>query len=444
MLVAVVALGLGACGTAVEPSAPAPLASEPIPTSAPSPTRGLTVQPTPSLPVPQATEKPRPAGTCPPAPEDVPIPSVENPINFGDALVQYLNAGGSIEQLVEQADQLNVLTMPTEQGSFARPDLNGDGLPEIALALADWTSPPAQGRLFLALCEAGSYRLIPFTPEGNDAPVVQIHAAFDLTGDAQDDLLIGIETCGASTCFQDFDLLVWREQRLRDLLVDYSSELPSPGIQVFGTTMDGSRLFVITVSGFSSAGGGPYQTRALTYGRDPDSGLFNVLDLRLQPSSFRIHVLHGGDRSFALGNYPAALDAYNRVILDDDLDDWPSDEFDPELPGRRRLELAAYARFRRILVRLKMDDPASAQVHYQDLIDHHPAGAPGAGFSRMGQVFWEEFTASGDLNAACAAAQSFAADHPSEVLHPPEDLGPLEYGYGNPEYSPAGLCPTTP
>jgi hypothetical protein len=444
-LVAVGSLVLGACvgASSGQPSTVSPTATA-IETAPPvngSPTLSASITPTPKPAVQTPTARPRTTGPCPPTPADLPLPFIENPLDFGDGLLQYLDAGGSIEALVEQADLINVITMPTPQGAFARPDLDGDGVPEIALALADWSSGPAKGRFYLAMCEAGRYRLLS-APLRAESPVVRIHAAIDITGDDNDDLLIGTQSCGASTCFQDFDLLSWSEAGVRDLLVDYGSEyapeLPSPGVQVFGRIMDGSRMFVITFGAFSSAGAGPPREQSLTYWRDPESGLFMPISVRLLPSTFRIHVVHDADRSFALGNYQAALEAYNRAVLDDSLDDWPSGEFEPPPAGSRRLALAAYARFRRVLARLMMDDPASAEVHYRDLLEQHPAGTPGAGFARMGEIFWQEFKDTGDLNAACAAARRFAEDNPSEVLDP------LDYGYGNPQYTPSGLCPAVP
>ncbi len=368
----------------------------------------------------------------------MPVPALDEPLNFGEAFVQYLNGGGSFERLVEQAGRLGLLASRQEREASAQPDLNGDGHPEPVLSLVDWLAPESPGKLYVAKCEGGAYRLIYTTPDSRDYPRATIVAAFDQSGDGWDDLLISREGCGAHTCFAVVEVLMWYQDALQNRLDDYYLDLPSPTIQVFGPMMDGSYQVVVTGNGVASIGAGPFHKRAVTWGWNPDTHTFRMVDYRFLPSNYRIHIVHEGDRSFALGNYAAALDYYNRVIHDSTLEDWPVYEGDPDLAPRRRQELAAYARFRRILVRLKLGDPASAEVHYQDLIDRHPPGAPGAGFAQMGRVFWEKFTSSGDLEAACAAAQRYAAANPAEVLDP------LEYGYSNPTYSPAGLCPTAP
>lgn len=385
-----------------------------------------------------ATEVPPPPENCPPPPVDVPIPPIDDVLNYGDFFIEYLNLGGTLERLAEHAEELNLLGDIGVPEGFMRPDLNGDGIPEMVVSLVDWMGSFSEGKVYVAMCEGGEYRLSYASPDRNDFGTAQIDSVFDMTGDSLDDMIIRRRGCGAHTCFEWIEVVVWHEGQLQNQMEDVYFDLPSTGIEFVGPELDGSYQIHMTGNGVASIGAGPYHRRSVTWEWDQDAHLFRPRELELLPSTWRIHFIHDGDQAFTNGNYPQALDAYERVIHDTTLMDWPSAEFAPEFAEQRPQELAAYARFRRILTHLKMDDFALAEVHYQDLIDNHSPGEPGAGFARMGEIFWEEFKISRDFNSACEEAQDFAAANPSEVIEP------LDYGYSNLTYTPSGLCPTTP
>lgn len=434
LLTAMLTLGLVACSwfTTAPAATPTsmPIEARPTVTSTPRPTLGATLTLSP-------TAAALPSLGCPPPPADVPIPEIEDVLNFGDALVQYLNAGGSIERLAEQADAVGVLGDIGVLQGFMQSDLNGDDIPEIAISLVNWMDSFQEGKIYVAMCESGEYRLSYASPDRDDFRTAQIDSVFDMTGDGLDDLVIRRRGCGAHTCSEWIEVVVWHEAQLQDRMEDVYFDLPSTGIEFIGPVSDGLYQIYMTGNGVASVGAGPYHRRAVTWEWDQNAHLFRPGELELLPSPWRIHFVHDGDQAFTNGEYMLALDAYERVIHDDTLQDWPSGELGPTLVEERPQELAAYARFHRILTRLKMDDFTSAEVHYQDLIDNHPSGEPGDGFARMSQIFWDEFAASKDFNSACEEALDFAGANPSRVLDP------LDYGYSNLTYTPSGLCPTT-
>ncbi|MFQ5942324.1 MAG: tol-pal system YbgF family protein [Anaerolineales bacterium] len=440
-----VALGLAACGITartiapqnqiqVQDSATATIAPSPIslPSSMPTSSLRPTAEPAPPTEVPLIT------GQCPPEPDDVPIPPIDNVLDYGESLLQYLNAGGPIEQLAEHAAEEHLLGDVGVASGFTAHDLNGDGIPEIAISLVDQFEGRRPGRVYVAMCGDGRYDLAYTSADNVQYDTAKIETVFDITGDGLDDLIILLSSCGAHTCFDWLEVVVWEDYKFEDRMGTTYFDLPSTGIEFFGPITDGSYEIYMTGNGVASIGAGPYHRRAVTWRWDPFNRRFYAMDFRYLPSRWRIHFVHDGDQSFALGNYELALEYYNRVIHDGALQDWPSSEWNPAYEDSRPGELAAYARFRRILTRLKMGDPESAAVHYQDLIDNHPPGEYGEAFARMGEVFWTEFLASGDFNRACEVAQPFAP------LSVSVDFPPLEYGYSNPTYTAAGMCPTTP
>lgn len=443
LLVAVTtAACLGSSSTATLQPPPSKLPTTPTdPSLTPTPSRTPTTVPgairTPTV---QATWSARAPLGCPPPPTEIPTPPIEDVSEYGEMLLAYLNHGGSIERLAAYASEVHLLgDVGVDQG-YATPDLDGDGIPEIAISLANFAEDENPGTVYVARCAGNRYELAYQVGDDMDYPTAQIYAVFDATGDGLVDLIIRQQGCGAHTCFEWLQVLSAHGfgATLRNRMADVYVDLPSTSFQFYGPMTDGSVQLVMTGNGVASVGAGPYHRRALTWVWQSEQDYFAVDELRYLPSEYRIHTVHDADRSYALRNYPLAMDIYNRVIHDSSLREWPTALVDPEVPAARGEELKAYARFRRVLTRLKMNDFASAEIHYQDLLENHPSGAAGAGFAQMGKSFWEAYAATDDFDAACRAAQDFAAAHTAEVIDP------LYYGYSNPSYTPAGLCPIGP
>jgi hypothetical protein len=53
----------------------------------------------------------------------------------------------------------------------------------------------------------------------------------------------------------------------------------------------------------------------------------------------------------------------------------------------------------------------------------------------LAQTLWDEYQATGDLAAACQAAQDYAQQHSQSVLDT------LYYGYANKTYVASDICP---
>ncbi len=435
---AILGFGLAACGRST-------IAPEPSSTPFPERTTSFPLERTATPVIP--TRTPEPPGECPPSPAEVQPEPIEDVLEYGDAFLSYLNAGGSFErmaafafdQLVVYTDELHVINYGglEVEDTFAQPDLSGDRVPELVMSLVDWWDDPQQhGKVYVAVCERGKYRLGYATQDIGYYWTPTIEGVFDITADGLDDLIIRRVGCGAHTCFARLEVVGWANGELRDWMEDVDFELPSTGIEFVGPAADGSYQIIMTGTGVGSIGAGPYRQRSVTWNWNRQTLLFQPGELELLPSAYRIHTVHDGDDSYAAGDYSQALEYYNRVIQDRTLEDWPTMLVDEAFVDARRLELAGYARFRLILTHIKLEDLEAARADYLDLIRSHPSGTAGNGFARMGEAFWKEFTASGDFSAACLAAQEVAAASPDEFQMA------LDYGYENRTYLPADLCPT--
>jgi hypothetical protein len=221
---------------------------------------------------------------------------------------------------------------------------------------------------------------------------------------------------------------VWDGSGFSNRLQGASDDLPYPEIEIVGPADDGTYQLAVTGTGIASAGAGPYRQRTRTWSWDASAqALVPGPDVPL-PSNFRIHVVLDADAAALAADFAGAHDLYHRVVTDETLQDV---EFSPA----PRDNLIAYAMYREVVTYVLMKDLGDAQVVYGILQNSYPAGAPGRAYADLGTAFWERYSADEDLGAACQAAQAYAAAHPDDVL------GPLYYGYANPTYTAADLCP---
>ena len=379
---------------------------------------GATVPPAEPTATAGLEECGQPSGN-PELPPDLPAESAAGHV------AAYLNDGGSVSSLSAWAEERAQLGEMFQGKTLAEADFDGDMRLDIALVA---TAEPFEWVWIILLCRAGRYVPAHVVREGPEWRALVVHRAQDLDADDRADLLVGRWTCGAHTCFDQLQVLMWRDEGFENRLSGASDDLPYPDIGVRDPVGDGSHPIVVTGTAIGSVGAGPYRPRERVWRWDAAADLYRVSEDRLLPAEYRVHVLHDADRAYREGDAAAARELYLRVIEDGSLLDW-------EESGARRMELAGYARFRMVLVSLIQGDASSAERAYDELRGSHPAGSPGAGFAEMGAVFWEVWEETGKIEAGCAAARAFADAQPELVLQP------LDYGYANPAYTAEDLCP---
>ncbi len=366
--------------------------------------------------------------SCPTPPGNPPPPDLSHLGSAASEVERYLNAGGSPAtlQALLDAQAGRLLT-----GRFAaKADVDGNGFKDLILSLIDPVSEvdPPTGTLFAYVCRGTGYRLTYTTPSFPNLSAPIIHAAKDLNGDLKAEVLIGRKTCGANTCFEAIEVLVWAEASLQNRLQGSSSDLPNPVIEVRPLPDQGIHIIRVTGTGVSSAGAGPYRPITRSWTWNSEEAAFTPEGDVIQPSNYRIHRLWDADRAAAEGDYRAALSLYDEVIHANDLRDWADAEAE-------RANLSAYARFRRVLALLQLGDLDGAQAAYDSLVQNVSPEAPGSAFAELAEAFWTEYQAEADLSGACSAAQSFAITHSAEILDA------LYFGYANPSYGAADICP---
>ncbi len=227
--------------------------------------------------------------------------------------------------------------------------------------------------------------------------------------------------CGAHTCYEKLHVVGWNGQDFAELL-DGELQMPYPQYLI-----DVGQI--TAVSGhIQSAGAGP--GRAYTEIWQWNGSVFTVTQRILGPPTVRMHLKHDADLELERGNLDRAIALYQQAIEDKALFSgifFYSHEDDGEKI------IKAYAGFKLMVAYAAQGQGDKAKTQYDHLMAGNPPGTNGYLSALLGQAFWDSYSKTGDVNAACAAAISIAeADRKvAEQVY---------IGYANRVYENADIC----
>lgn len=365
---------------------------------------------------------------CPVEPSNPALPTLTGIETFPSQALEYLNRGGSLEEL-GQAIQGTRLE-PHEGMTYSRQDFSGDGWEDVVFSIlnGDGRQIAPAGTLLFFVCQDDQYQLAYTSPPSVELAAPFIREAQDVNGDGIPDILTTRESCGAHTCSQQVDVLIWNENSLQSIFPDVTTDIPLSFVSLDGPQENGSYDVVVTGHGVASAGAGPFRLFSRVWSYDPAVGRYQLSDSYVHESSFRIHFVHDADQAFIDGDLETALELYARAIQDDSLEDWIY-----ELEGATTL--AAYATYRRVLTFIQLGQLENGQAELTQLLSSYTPETPGYSYLELAQMLWDEYQASGDLAIACQSVREFAQTHTATILDP------LYYGYSNKTYIAEDICP---
>jgi len=364
---------------------------------------------TPILPMPDE-------GLCVPAQAHEP-PSTASFAEYPQAILEYLNSGGEV-------DALN-----TDRSHAQAGDLTGDGKNDVLVAVtaSDGETVPPLGTLLIYNCQAGQYMLtFDLTPDSAYYGAPTIHFVQDMNADGKAEAVVSTSTCGASTCFEQEQILAWNGVTYGNLLDGASDDLPYPDVKIRDTG-GGIYALDVTGTGFGSVGAGPYRVRTRAWSYDPVSGRWKLSGETLEPPRYRIHALHDADAAFEAGDYETAIVLYQRVINDQTLLDW----MDPPV---EQANLGAYVRFKLIVLYTQSGRPDEAERYFGEL-KAGPAAGNWRDYTDLADTYLQGAAIAGH---GCPAARYYAETHTDQILAP---LSSMAFGYANPDYTPEDVCP---
>ncbi|MBW8010957.1 MAG: hypothetical protein FVQ83_06910 [Chloroflexi bacterium] len=412
-----------ACGFLPPEASPAPTLTMAPPTETSTPTAApLETQP-PSL----ETQPPDVGPEC--VQPGAHQPLVDTNFEFyPELIVEFLNTGGSEEELALSLEALGIASPPT---AVIVGELSGDDRTDVVVALLDPDSQtvPNPGLLLIYVCQDGQYALLHtgLSPELFSSP--EILSIQDMNADGIGDVIYSSTTCGAHTCFEDVQILSWNGANFSPRLEGTSRDLPYPELQITDYDQDGIYNLEISGTGIGSVGAGPQRSLTRIWEYFPERGVWMPVQENLGPSNYRIHSLHDADSALGNGEYEIAALLYGQVINNPALEDWA----DPET---ERLNLSAFARYKLIVVYSLQGNLEQAMQTLAEMDQLFPFGLPRHAFVEMAEVFLAGFAAGG-IELGCEAASNYAADNEEIILTP---LGSSSFGYANKDYAPEDVC----
>ncbi len=435
-LLALLAAAL-ACDISVPTPAPSPFPTVAVPTLDPQ----VTLEPTAPL-APQELATPTPfTASGPPGPEfgdNECVPSVASAsftasqfADIPEAGLQFLNAGRTPGELFQALQSSGLVAAAPV---IANADFSGDGRNDLALSVHNVQAAglgPA-GIMLIYLCQDNGFsNAYQRTPDDlMRGPYLYI--AQDLDADGAGELVVSTENCGAHTCFERFEVLDWDGEAFLNKLVGFSDDLPYPTVQVTDYDLDGLFSVEIVGSGFGSVGAGPQRSHTRVWDYNAGQRNWQVSDEFLGPSNYRLHVLHDADGALYRGELDVAVGLYRLVAEDPNLAAWSDPSFE-------QATLAAFARYRMVTIFAIREDTNQVRALMNTMITTYTEDTPQFDYTNMALLFLSILE--GGLDAACAAVENFAFNNAETVLDP---LGEAYWGYGNPSYQPADMCPVAP
>ncbi len=413
--------------TPVAPT-PAPTTPPPQATAAASPTPatpGVTPTPLPTRPpTPSSGERqgePTATPTVAPPPIDIPCPGEEESVE--QVLGNVLGVAGENTDAVQAWLQTCGLSVSGER-AVTLADVNGDGAEDAIFALT--TVSPQTGETTGTLLVLGAQR-------GTFTPLLQEHvegsvrllAAGDVNKDGRTDILWREDTCSGSNCTTTVEVKSWDPENKE--LVDFSEgviSLANADVWLEDVDEDGADEIVLHGGIIKAIGAGPQ--RAWKEIWDSVGGRPYVLTTRIyDPSPCLYHWVLDGDYALREGDFDKAIEIFQRVVSDPELTPcW--------LRAKEEQELRSFGWFRLAL--------AYAYAGQKDMVENvvHQAETayPDALYVQALHVWYQEYATSQDPAKACAALQPFIKANP-ELWRMLSD-----YGFANPTFGPADVCPT--
>jgi hypothetical protein len=262
-----------------------------------------------------------------------------------------------------------------------------------------------------------------------------------------------------------YQVYEWDGSRFRNLLVSDRPEYPESGaiyVMASGTVtyqdLDGDGVQELIANRgipiweiYSS--GLPWRNERQYFKWDGTHFAFYTSEL--DPPQYRFQAIQDGDKAALVGNYDKALDLYQQAIFSDQLEWWSPERREnmqvlyassfasdptptPPAPDPNEYyHLAAYARYRIMLLHVLRGYLPEAQVVYDTLQEKFPAGNVGHAYAEMATAFWTEYQSSQNFRQACAKAIAYARAN-SEMLIP---LGSDYHGWQSRWYKPEDVCP---
>jgi hypothetical protein len=394
------------------------------------------------------TRTPAPAQECP-TPANVSLPDLSiDPNDFfptfkprEEEILDYLNEGGDSSKLMSEYKQ-TWRGLEVFANNEVLQDLTGDSNQEILII------PIAE--LYIFGCRDGKYEILmsQYSDSVTMNPYLfQLAGTQDMNLNGTPEVVIAEFGCGGMSAAQCLDVYIyeWDGSQFASLIPEGDSFVDAasisggsteeylPGVQIKDTDQNGTVELILT-GGIPNSWyddyfkHAPWRTQSDTYGWDGQH--FVLLRTDFSAPVYRYQAVQDGDRAMVRKEYDKALAFYQEAIFSDKLLGWspahkersialheltwnfelegtPTPAIPPDDP-QEYPNLAAYARYRIMLLHILQDHLPEAQIVYETLQEKFPEGNDGYGFALIAKAFWDEYQLSKNVKKSCDKAVSMA------------------------------------
>lgn len=372
---------------------------------------------------------------CPPLSGPLPPEKPSTFSQYPEMIGRYLSAGGPptiLEALLRSWG-----TMQDWGVVQADTDITGDGIPEVIINLydpgfyqADRLSP---GQMLVFGCSQRGYRLLYSTNYSVETMLPELRRVGDMNGDIRAELAYSQKLCpGAAAytgrCTSQMQILDWNAALgIFKPINDQTIDATAGKISIADVDNDGNLEVLVQYPPLNDPAAGPQ--RGTTDIWDWDGVDYTLAITQVEKATYRIHLLYDADYLFREQDWRNAHRLYDRVRDDANLQPWT-------IPNELTM-LRAYAGYRKVLAFVMQGSRANANKMLTTLQTENPSGTPGEVYASMGQAFMDSYNRRRDRKLACEATLKFIATRADALT----TLN--SYGYANPKYAPADLCPFT-
>jgi hypothetical protein len=365
---------------------------------------------------PTATPAIPPEVRCPTPNIDTTMFETMNGYDAEQAILAYLNHGGSPDLLQEEINKLGSIVNSSQVFII---DINNDDVSEIVLAIN--FNPPengywenAYGVVSMYSCTDGSYTTTNITEEKQGR--ITIISVENLSGLKTPEILVAKQIL-VSSCDEFVEM--YSQEETSWLSLFKSDESPCLiRFELRNNESGYKELIIEGKRGCSYASCGPVREKKWVYEfRDDETKLIHE---ELLPSPYRIHVLEDGDIAIKRGDLDASIEIYGKAALDDTLIDavtlseqekqFSEDISFEELQKTAHIYQTSFAFFRKfvLLHYLNRDDEAETVLNYMKTI--YLEGKNGSELVDISLYFLDQIKSSRNAREACRLTNEYLAN----------------------------------
>ncbi len=347
-----------------------------------------------------------------------------SPAGAVDALLRFLNGGGTAENLREGLAAWDALA---SSGYLrAENDATGDGTPELILG---YTAPGDVGTFLILGCEAGRYVQRYETRADGIAPPELVWLDEMNAGGASELVLASRQCPAADTCEYLTQILTWepRERRFVNLLDEAVLSFSVPQVR----DIDDDRVteLVVNLASSGTSATGPLRTGVNIY--DWNGSVYTLSIIQLEPPRYHIQLVHEADKLFLQLEMRDAIALYEQVVGENDLRYWFNDG---------SVTVDSYAFYRLLLAYAYEGNPEALSTVGTRFNEAFPADdgqslAERPVYVHLGSRFLDVLSITSDLHEACTDVRAIIEDRPEalQLLN--------RYGDRSPTYDTLDICP---